>query len=126
MSAPRGAWSATTGRMPACRWMRARQAKTWFGRFVTGMHVVRSPKRLALVVITKLLGWAADLTAVMLVLHAVGIEVPVAAGMFILFAFNLAIAIPSTPGQIGALQVGGFDFAGVETSMSCARSGSAV
>lgn len=90
----------------AVGWMRERQPTSWFGRFIIGMHVVRSPKRLALVVITKLLGWAADLTAVMLVLHAVGIEVPIAAGMFILFAFNLAIAIPSTPGQIGALQVG--------------------
>jgi len=90
----------------AVGWMRARKPTSWAGRFLVGMHIVRSPRRLAHVVITKLLGWAVDLVAVMLVLHAVGIEVPIAAGMFILFAFNLAIAIPSTPGQIGALQVG--------------------
>jgi glycosyltransferase 2 family protein len=52
------------------------------------------------------LTWTADLIAVTLVLHAVGIEVPIGAAMFILFTFNLAVAVPATPGQIGTLQVG--------------------
>lgn len=86
--------------------MKARETRSWFGRFIAGMHVVRSPHRMLLLVIVKLLGWAADLMAVMFVLYAVGIDVPIAAGMFILFTFNLAIVIPSTPAQIGTLQVG--------------------
>ncbi len=84
----------------------AHEPRSWFGRFIAGMHVVRSPRRLALATITLMLTWAADLLAVTLVLHAVGIEITVAGAMFILFSFNLAIAIPSTPAQVGALQVG--------------------
>ncbi len=84
----------------------AREPRSWLGRFIAGMHVVRDPRRLALALVTLLFVWAADLIAVMLVLHAVGIEIPIAGGLFILFSFNLAIAVPSTPAQIGALQVG--------------------
>jgi uncharacterized membrane protein YbhN (UPF0104 family) len=84
----------------------AREPRSWFGRFIAGMHVVRAPRRLALASGTLLLTWAADLMAVMLVLHAVGIDIPLAGAMFILFSFNLAIAVPSTPAQVGALQVG--------------------
>src|SRR5262249_32664323 len=43
---------------------------------------------------------------VMLVLHAVGIALPLAAGLLILFTLNLAIMLPSTPAQVGALEVG--------------------
>jgi hypothetical protein len=83
-----------------------REASSWFARMIAGMHVVRDPKRLALAVVTLVLTWIADLVAVMLVLEAVGVTVDPGAAMFILFTFNLAIAIPSTPGQIGTLQVG--------------------
>src|SRR5262245_6344707 len=82
------------------------EPRSWFARMIAGMHVVRDPKRMALVVVTLVLVWCADLMAVLLVLHAVGIEEPIAGGLFILFTFNLAIAVPSTPGQVGALQVG--------------------
>ena len=84
----------------------AREPRSWFGRMIAGMHVVRDPKRMAMAVLTLLLTWSADLIAVLLVLHAVGIELPIAGGMFILFTFNLAVAIPSTPGQVGAMQLG--------------------
>jgi uncharacterized membrane protein YbhN (UPF0104 family) len=84
----------------------AREPRSWFARLIAGMHVVRDAKRFMLVVLTLMLTWAADLMAVISVLHAVGIEVPLGAAMFILFAFNLAIAVPSTPAQVGAMQVG--------------------
>lgn len=83
-----------------------RTPATWRGRFLIGVHIVREPKRLALTALTLLCTWIAELIAVSLVLHAVGIDIPLAGALFILFAFNLAIAIPSTPAQIGALQVG--------------------
>jgi uncharacterized membrane protein YbhN (UPF0104 family) len=79
---------------------------SWFARLIAGMHIVRDPKRMLLVAITLGLTWSADLIAVTVVLHAVGIAIPVAGAMFILFTFNLAVAIPSTPAQVGALQVG--------------------
>ena len=90
----------------AVRRLEAREPRSWLGRFVAGMHIVRDPKRLGLALVTLALTWTADLIAVMLVLHAVGIDIPVAGGMFILFTFSLAVAIPSTPAQVGALQVG--------------------
>src|SRR5690606_37797779 len=76
------------------------------GRFIAGMHVVRDPRRLGLAVITLVLVWIADVIAVLLVLHAVGLDISMAGAMLILFSFNLATALPSTPAQIGALQVG--------------------
>jgi uncharacterized membrane protein YbhN (UPF0104 family) len=83
-----------------------RESSSWFAKLIAGMHVVRDPKRMALVMFTLALTWIADLIAVTLVLSAVGIDIPIAGAMFILFTFNLAVAVPSTPGQIGTLQVG--------------------
>lgn len=80
--------------------------RSWFARFIHGMHVFRDPRRLLLALGTLILVWFADLSAVLLVLYAVDISVPVAGALFILFSFNLAIAIPSTPAQVGALQLG--------------------
>jgi len=50
--------------------------------------------------------WLADLVQVMLVLDAMNIHLPVAAGLLTLFTLNLTIALPSTPAQVGALEVG--------------------
>lgn len=84
----------------------ARESSSWFAKLIAGMHVVRDPKRMALAILTLALTWIADLVAVSLVLSAVGIEIPIGGAMFILFTFNLAVAVPSTPGQVGTLQVG--------------------
>jgi glycosyltransferase 2 family protein len=84
----------------------ARESTSWFARLIAGMHVVRDWKRMALSIITLVLTWTADLIAVTLVLHAVGITISIGGAMFILFTFNLAVAVPATPGQIGTLQVG--------------------
>ena len=79
---------------------------SWLARFIAGMHVIRSPKRLAQSFAVLILVWLLDLAMVMLVLHAVGVAQPVAAGLFILFAINLTIALPSTPAAVGAFEVG--------------------
>lgn len=75
-------------------------------RLVAGMHVVRSPRRLVQASGALLIVWLADLAQVLLVLHALGIVVPLAGGLLILFAINLTIVVPSTPAQVGALEVG--------------------
>jgi uncharacterized membrane protein YbhN (UPF0104 family) len=82
------------------------EASSWLARFLAGMHVVRSPRRLALSLVTLIAAWLADVAMVLLVLYAVGIELPVAAALFILFAINLTIALPSTPAGVGAFEVG--------------------
>jgi hypothetical protein len=79
---------------------------SWFVRFVGGMHVVRSPRRLVLATAALMLTWLADLAMVNLVMYAVGIHLPFGAGLLVLFTLNLTIAVPSTPGQVGALEAG--------------------
>ena len=79
---------------------------SWLRRFIAGMHVLRSPVRLFASLAVLILVWAADLIMVMLVLHAVGVELPLEAGLLILFTLNLTIMLPSTPAQVGALEVG--------------------
>jgi uncharacterized membrane protein YbhN (UPF0104 family) len=79
---------------------------SWFARFVGGMHVVRSPRRMLLATGALMLTWLADLAMVNLVMYAVGIHLPIGAGLLVLFTLNLTIAVPSTPGQVGALEAG--------------------
>jgi uncharacterized membrane protein YbhN (UPF0104 family) len=81
-------------------------ASSWLARFVAGMHVVRSPRRLALSLVTLIGVWLVDVTMVVLVLYAVDVQLPFAAALFILFAINLTIALPSTPAGVGAFEVG--------------------
>jgi uncharacterized protein (TIRG00374 family) len=75
-------------------------------RFLAGMHVLRNPKRVLGALGVLLLVWAADLGEVTAVLYAVGIDLPIGAGLLILFALNLTIMVPSTPAQAGALEAG--------------------
>jgi uncharacterized protein (TIRG00374 family) len=75
-------------------------------RFLAGMHVLRSPKRLLGSLVLLILVWSADLGEVMAVFYALDIDLPIAAGMLVLFSLNVAIAIPSTPAQAGALELG--------------------
>jgi uncharacterized membrane protein YbhN (UPF0104 family) len=81
-------------------------ASSWLARFLADMHVVRSPRRLALSLVTLIAVWLFDVGMVALVLYAVGIALPLAAALFILFAINLTIALPSTPAGVGAFEVG--------------------
>jgi uncharacterized membrane protein YbhN (UPF0104 family) len=75
-------------------------------RFIAGMHALRSPGRVLGSVGVLMLTWAFDLGEVSAVLYAVGIDLPIAAGLLILFTLNLTIMVPSTPAGVGALEVG--------------------
>jgi uncharacterized membrane protein YbhN (UPF0104 family) len=75
-------------------------------RFVANMHVLRSARRLLGALFVLTLVWFADLGMILLGLYAVGIDVPIAGAILILFTVNLAILVPSTPAQVGALQLG--------------------
>lgn len=80
---------------------------SWLARFIAGMHVLRSPRRLWLVLAAQLVAWAADLGMIACVLAAVGIDLPLPAGLLILFTLNVTLVVP-TPGHLGALEVGVF------------------
>lgn len=88
----------------------------WLGRLIAGMEVLRRPGRFFGTLALLTLGWVLDLGMVQLVMYAVGIDVPWAGALLVLFTLNLAIAVPSTPGQAGALEFGalvGTDILGV-------------
>jgi glycosyltransferase 2 family protein len=80
--------------------------RSWLVRFIRGMHVLRSPRRLSLSFVILIAVWLFDLGQVMLCLYAVGIDLPVPAALLILFTLNLTIVVPSTPAQVGALELG--------------------
>lgn len=80
--------------------------RTIVRQFIGGMHALRDPKRVAAAMGVLTLVWAADLGEVLAVQHALGIDLPIAAGLLILFTLNLTIMVPSTPAQVGALEVG--------------------
>jgi uncharacterized membrane protein YbhN (UPF0104 family) len=85
-------------------------------RFLSGMHVLRNPRRLLGTMAILLVIWTLDLCQVMSVLYAVGVDIPIAGALLTLFTLNLTIAVPSTPAQVGALEVGalaGLDLLGV-------------
>jgi hypothetical protein len=85
---------------------RVKDPKSWFARFIAGMHVLRSPGRLILAMLSLWAVWLADLLMIWLVAYAVGIDLSIPAGLLVLFTLNLAITAPSTPASVGALEVG--------------------
>jgi hypothetical protein len=84
----------------------SRADSSWLRRFIAGMHVLRSPRRLFASLATLLLVWAADLGMLLLVAYSVDVHLSPPEGMLVLFTLNMAIAVPSTPAQVGALEVG--------------------
>jgi len=84
----------------------ARDPDSWLGRFLAATTVVHRPRTFATVVAVLVASWLIDLAMIDLVLWAVGVDLPVGAGVLVLFGVNLTIAIPSTPGQLGALELG--------------------
>lgn len=79
---------------------------SWFARFVGGLHAFREPRRLlaALGVIT--LVWLLDMLSIVAVMRAVNVEISTSSALFVLFIINLSIAAPTTPANIGPLQLG--------------------
>jgi len=52
------------------------------------------------------LSWCVDWLLIELVMAALGLDLAPILGLLVLFVLNLAIAIPSTPGQMGVLELG--------------------
>jgi len=78
---------------------------SWPGRFVAALE--RRPRQLALVFVALLVGWLIDLVAVVLVLYALDLtSVGWSGALLVLVIVNVAISIPSTPAQLGTLELG--------------------
>lgn len=78
----------------------------WRGELARGLGVLRDRRRFVGATAALVGGWLIDLSMIELVLLAVGLALPFGASLVVLFALNIAIALPSTPGQLGALELG--------------------
>lgn len=76
-------------------------------RFQGAVRVLKQPwPRLWGALGLLLMAWIIDWGVVMLVMRALGLQLPVMAGIFVLLCLNVAIAMPSTPAQVGAFELG--------------------
>ena len=106
-------------RLVAARLSRA----SWVGRIVDAMSVIQRPRVFVATVAVLVVSWLIDLAMVGLVMCSVGIDGSIGSGLLVLFAINVSIAIPTTPGQLGALELGamiGLDLVGVSREASLA------
>jgi glycosyltransferase 2 family protein len=85
--------------------LRFRPAR-WFSSFQAGLGIIRRPARFAVVMLTMAGAWLFDLASVVVVLRAVGLPLPSAAGLLILLAVNAAILVPVMPAGLGAFELG--------------------
>lgn len=93
------------------------------GRLVEGLSVLSAPRTTLLALLASLVAWLADLAAVLLVLRAVGAAVGPEVGLLVLLCVNVAILLPTTPGNLGSHEVGAMialDRAGVPPAAATA------
>jgi glycosyltransferase 2 family protein len=99
----------------------AEQSKSMMRQFLTGMQLLRNPLRLSGSLVVLISIWLTDLVMVFAVFEAVGLHLSVGAALLTLLTLNVAIAIPSTPAQVGVLELGamtGLALAGADPSKS--------
>lgn len=78
----------------------------WLRHLLDGIACVRSPSALALAVALSVGTWLVDALKVSVVLYAMHIDVPWFTPFVILLTLNLAIVIPSTPGNLATFEAG--------------------
>lgn len=67
---------------------------------------MRHPRHMGRALAAMICSWLTDWVEVTLVLYAVGVPVPLAAGLLILLTINMAIAVPGMPGHLGTMELG--------------------
>ncbi|MEO7359862.1 MAG: lysylphosphatidylglycerol synthase transmembrane domain-containing protein [Gemmatimonadaceae bacterium] len=78
----------------------------WWHGLQAGLGFLRSPRHIGRALAAMIGSWLIDWLEVTLVLYAVGVPVPFAAGLLILLTINMAIAIPAMPGHLGTMELG--------------------
>ncbi len=76
-----------------------------FDKGVSGLAVVGDPRRLLLALLITLALWANGLLAILTIFQAFGLQLPVAAGLFVEAALALSVALPQAPGFLGVFQI---------------------
>ncbi len=75
-------------------------------RWLSGLSLLRDPKILARGYVWILGAWLCDFTMICLVLRAVGAPAGLGGAMLMMLFMNLAIAVPISPGNAGAQELG--------------------
>lgn len=83
-----------------------KNAPRWLARSLESLAILKSWRLFSLTLAAFLGAWLVDLVEVSLVLRAVHLDLGVPATLLVLFTMNVAIAIPSTPAHVGALELG--------------------
>ena len=78
----------------------------WWHGLQAGLGFLRRPRHIGRALAAMIGAWLTDWLEVVLVLYAVGVPVPIAAGLLILLTINMAIAIPAMPGHLGTMELG--------------------
>ncbi|MEP6832524.1 MAG: lysylphosphatidylglycerol synthase transmembrane domain-containing protein [Gemmatimonas sp.] len=78
----------------------------WWHGLQAGLGFLRSPRHIGRALAAMIGSWLTDWLEVTLVLYALGVPVPAAAGLLILLTINMAIAIPGMPGHLGTMELG--------------------
>jgi len=76
-----------------------------FSQLVAGLVVTGSPLRLAGAMAVTVVIWANGLLSILLVFWAFGLDLPVAAALFVELALAVSITVPQAPGFLGLFQV---------------------
>lgn len=69
-----------------------------------GLSSLKSPRKLALIVVVSLVQWLLNGSMMYLSLRSFGVEVPFQAAMVLLGVVALSVAVPSSPGFFGVVQ----------------------
>jgi uncharacterized membrane protein YbhN (UPF0104 family) len=75
-------------------------------RWLSGLSLLRDPTLLATGFLCVFAAWLCDFSEMRLVLHAVGAPVGLGGTMLMILFVNLAIAVPVSPGNAGAQELG--------------------
>jgi glycosyltransferase 2 family protein len=73
-------------------------------RIRAGLKILEDPATLVVVSVATLVSWSLNLIAIRTVLMAVGLDLPMAATMTILFVHIVGAALPNVPGRFGTHQ----------------------
>jgi len=89
-------------------WMARRRANPGrIARFFGQIRILREPATLALAFLACFAAWCLDLTALHVTMRAVGLREGPGTAAFVLLVVNVALLVPSTPGNLGALEAAG-------------------
>lgn len=98
------------------RWSRGRLSG-WIARLFEAFRAAGSPSLVAATLGLSMVNWLLECVAILAILRALDLQAPLVAPFLVVFSINLAIALPTTPAQVGAYELGAaaaLGFVGVE------------